>query len=421
MFDIAIIGGGASGLICASALAELCREDPSIAARVCIYEASDKLGRSILRSGNGRCNFSNTHIDLTEYWNCDFVRRAFEHLNAISDEKFESNDDISARSDPVVSFFWNHGLLSREERDGRLYPYPNKSSSVLDVFKRAISELDIEYELESPISDIDEPKGGSKVVLHKKSGEIVRADRVVICFGAHEALYDPIGFLHSYNYVPMLGPIRTENAFIRQLDNIRVKCDVSLLSKSGEVRSEESGEILFRKYGVSGIAVFNLSRYLQEGDRLSIDFLPDIDLDTMGEFFKERMDALRHSKGSALTNGDLLNGVVLPMISESLLASVSMDPTDMFEEESLDVLISLLKDFELECLGIGDHDICQVSRGGIDVAEIDPRTMRSYRYPNVLVCGEAIDVDGPCGGYNLHFAFASGLIAARSLYDELGR
>lgn len=223
----------------------------------------------------------------------------------------------------------------------------------------------------------------------------------------------PNGFAYTAPQ-PVLGPIATDTGWVRRLDNIRVRCAASLVRKGDPVQGER-GELLFRKYGVSGIMMFNLSRMARPGDVISIDFLPDIPADQLPAFLDGRVAALTDALGTRPSAADLLRGMVLPPIAAVLLERAGLQAACPLAADGpgMSALADQLKAFTLEYRGIGDERNCQVHRGGFAVEGFDARTCESHAVPGLHVVGEALDVDGPCGGYNLHWAFASGILAGR--------
>ncbi len=205
----------------------------------------------------------------------------------------------------------------------------------------------------------------------------------------------------------MLGPLATDDRFTRPLDNIRVRCAVHLM-RDGAAIAEERGEVQFRKYGVSGIAVFNLSRLAQAADVLRIDLIPDAAVGIMAD----RLALLGCSLAKDPSNFELLQGMVLPLVADQVLKSAGLEGAHQATEQSAALLEEHLHGFDLRVKGIGDAELCQVSRGGFDPCSFDLSCMQSKEHPGLYVIGEALDVDGACGGFNLHWAFATGLLAA---------
>ncbi len=415
--SIAIIGGGASGLCAAIAAAERCRAD-GVAVRVVIYEKDDRVGRSILATGNGRCNFSNAQLNIDEFHHAEFVQQALDSLP-------ESPDGLDA----VHGLFHRLGLVWREEQDGRQYPLANKASAVLDVLRARIEALGVEVETDSELAAVEPPREDfPRYTLRMRSGVIKRADAVVVACGGRTVSALQVGDLKRTPPRPTLGPIAVSEKdalLTRELDNIRVRVSVSLCRKHGsaegateEMLATEKGELLFRKYGVSGICVFNLSRLAQQGDVLRVNFLDFLEEDAEA-YLVQRRSLLTGEYGEGLTYMDMLRGLLLPRVAEAVLKASFINPYNRFKPADAPRLASLLTGCPLEVEGIADATLCQVRRGGFRVADLDPRSLQSRTLHGLHVAGEAVDVDGPCGGYNLHWAWSSGMIAgdaaARSL------
>lgn len=504
MRTVAVVGGGASGLAAAVSAAERARSNGA-KVNVVVYEASDRVGRPILASGNGRCNFSNANIDASVYWNADFVREVLDNFercvgegcslaegvdgnftgesssgsyscignssridskatndraiysratndratdgrtvdSGIADDRaieheYDGPSEIVDRllccfPNGVVQFFSEHGLVWREESEGRLYPQANKASVVLDVLRSSAAALGVEERVGAEVCCIEPPRSeGKPFTLRMKNGEFQRADVVIAACGGKVAQGMLPDVLDYTEPVPVLGPIATNTEYVRQLDNIRVKGALEL-HRGNTLVSREVGEIMFRKYGVSGIAAFNLSRLMQVGDTLRVDFLPNVPAEDMVATLAQRADMLSCMHGkhivdkgekqsddpSVFTYADLLRGMLLPQVSHVLLASMGLDERDTYREAQIPQLAKTLKGFALEVRGIGDAKQCQVHRGGFSVDGFDNNSLESYSIPGLFVTGEALDVDAPCGGYNLHWAFATGILAGKRAADAL--
>lgn len=416
MKKLAIVGGGAAGLAAAVAAGERARE-LGVPLDVTVFERDDRVGRSILATGNGRCNFSNSQIRFYRYHNHEFVGEVIGRIAGVDDD------------DEVHAFFREHGLAWREEADGRQYPQANKASVVVDVLRASAAAAGAREACEQEIVAIDPPKAADKpFTLKMKDGVLERADAVVVaCGGRAMSALEVVG-LRAHGLRPVLGPLRCcdeDVKLTRELDNIRVRCDVSLMREhDGELAqvAAERGELMFRKYGVSGICVYDLSRLAEPGDELRINFLPDFDPfepKQVEAFLAERLEALGKHFGGGLTYEDMLRGLLLPRVYEALMKRSGVALDAPFERRGIPALGAMLTKFGLKVADVGDPDQCQVRRGGFDVSDFDPRTMEATSIPGLYAAGEALDVDGPCGGYNLHWAWASGLKAGESAVDWL--
>ncbi len=426
MARLAIIGGGASGLIAACVAAELSHAYARDRSKdspldIVIYEATDKIGRPILRSGNGRCNLTNSAIDASIYRNSQFVSQALAAASSLRVPLHLDDPAFQYPQNIIACYFEQHGVALREEAQGRIYPLTNKASTVLDALKSVIARFDVRVELDSQIVSIDEPTSGAgPITLRGADGEFIRVDQVIDATGGTQSKGVLLPFVDHIERMPTLGPIATDNKLIKRLDNIRVRGEVSLASKDGTIKVKERGEVMFRKYGLSGIAVFNISRFMERGDVVMLDFLPQIPRGDIGEYLRVRSRRLESCTFGRPTNFDMLNALVLPDIADVLLKYAHLDggapfsPVDSGAERMADAL----KSFTLECKGIGDAALCQIARGGYSMQEISAATMSAKCFPRIHITGENLDVDAPCGGYNLHWAFATGMLAAYSVFMQ---
>lgn len=446
MGRLAIIGGGAAGLAAAIAAARELRGDGTASgdagtrdavggvSDVVVYEADDRVGRSILATGNGRCNFSNAHIDAGVYRNAAFVGEALGALAAewdvcrSADRKFgsigeigESGGDTIDALDPAHAFFADLGLVWREEGEGRLYPLANKATSVLDVLRTAAADFGVTEACERRAVRLDVPeRPDERFHIRFADGTVEHADAVVLATGgrtARELLPESIAVSATR---PVLGPLRTATDVVKYLNNIRVRGAVSLAGPDGRVKAREAGEVLFRDYGVSGIAVFNLSRFAEAGDRLLIDLLPQVHEDGCAGFLHARRKRFA-ADSRPFSREAFLRGMLLPAVARAVLREAGLAPEAPLAKRDVPILAAALKAFPLEVRDIGDERQCQVRRGGADVAAFDPHTLEARTVPGLHVVGEALDVDAPCGGYNLHWAWASGILAGRHAAEALAK
>lgn len=400
MGRLAIIGGGAAGLAAAVTAARELRM-LGVPGDVAVYEADERVGRSILATGNGRCNFSNARIDAGAYRNAAFVGSALGAL--------------TAGSDPVHAFFEDLGLVWREEGEGRLYPLANKATSVLDVLRAAAADFGVREACGRRAVRLDVPdRPGGRFNIRFADGTVGHADAVVLATGGRtvrELLPEGIGFAAAR---PVLGPLRTATDVVRHLNNLRVRCAVTLAGPDGAPKAREAGELLFRDYGVSGIAVFNLSRFARPGDALLLDLLPQFDARACEQNLRNRRARL-----GAPTGEGLLVGMFVSQVARAVLKQAGLRPDAPFADGDAPALARTLKGFALAVRGVGDARQCQVTRGGFAVAAFDARTLEARELPGLFAAGEALDVDAPCGGYNLHWAWASGMLAGRAAAERL--
>lgn len=380
--SIAIIGGGASGL---AAAIEAARRG----AHVVVYEAAERVGNSIKVSGDGRCNIANAATQPEIYRNTEFVAHAFEKCSPTG----------------ALAFLESCGLLLREEAQGRLYPQANKSTSVIDALRLAAERAGVQETCGKRATRIRPEAGGGWRIAFDGAPDAVCDYAVITCGGTL-----PAGLLPSnvpvLPFTPVLGPLRTDSDPLKGLDRIRVRCALT----SGSVR--EAGEVTFRTYGMSGIVAFDMSRFVQPGATLTLDFVPQWGEGPSIERLLGRLGAL-----APRTWADFCVGMLLPLVAQAVLRAAGLDSQARPHPDDLPMLETALRAFPLTVRGIGDERLCQVRRGGIAVQSVDPVRMSIKDAPGLFATGEALDVDGPCGGYNLHWAWISGIIAGRAAAD----
>ncbi len=389
--SVLIIGGGASGLSAAIAAARL-------GVAVTVLEAGPRVGRKILASGNGRCNLTNLSVSPGAFNRPQFVEAV---LGAYPCEV-------------VRSFFSDIGLLTRADDEGRVYPVTNFAGSVLDTLRLECAHLGVEVRCGFDVARISADPGLNRFVATAATGETARAHAVVVATGGGGSLLAGAGH-GMVETVPVLGPIRTNTEPIRGLSGVRVRCAATLLvgcdgdDAGGDAVATERGELLFREYGVSGIMIFDLSRYLKPRSVISIDFFPEIASEELQVMIERRCRALEWRDADTLFAGMLHDRVARAILSA---AGVSLDtPVRRLPQARL---ARLLKDFRLNVTGMGDVSQAQVTRGGASVDEFDPSTMASAHVEGLFAAGEVLDIDGRSGGFNLHWAWASGIVAGEA-------
>jgi hypothetical protein len=385
--SVLIIGGGAAGLSAAITSARL-------GAAVTVLERDVRVGRKILASGNGRCNLTNLSISPQAYNHPDFVAPV---LGTYSCEA-------------IRSFFGTMGLLTSADDEGRVYPTTNVAGSVLDVLRLECAHLGVEVRCGFEAVRVSVEPGSGDFEVSSREGEVVRAGTVVVASGGGSFL---AGLGHGLvEGAPVLGPIRTDTEPIRGLSGVRIRCAATLLvgvgddNTGGEEVATERGELLFRDYGVSGIMVFDLSRYIEAGCLISIDLFPDIAPPELETMVAQRCAALDWR-----TAETFFAGMLHDRVARAVLRAAGIGLDTRVEKLPQARLAALLKDFRLRVLGMADPKQAQVTRGGAPVVEFDPHTMASRRVDGLFAAGEVLDVDGRSGGFNLHWAWASGIVA----------
>ena len=364
--DVCVVGGGAAGLVAAIVAARK-------GVRVVVLERDLTCGQTILATGNGRCNFANKQLDPTLYNEADFV------LSTCGDEWLED----------VLTFFASCGLAWEEEAEGRLYPLSRQAASVRNVLLLCAKQSGAVLAPAREVTKIAKKGQGFAVTMREQwengQEQCIHAATVVFASGGNQtSLNKELGIALNAQK-PVLCPIACTHPLLRQLDGRRVRATATLCRNNANI-AVERGEVLFRTYGLSGIAIFNLSRFAQTRDVIRLDLLP-----TIGT-----KDALALCVAG-------LDGLFDPIVSQVLLDAV------ITPERA----IALAKSFELTVDGLANTDHAQIRRGGFATNQFDAATLEARQLPGFFACGEAVDVDGPCGGYNLAWAWKSGSVAGQ--------
>ena len=401
METVIILGAGASGMVAALTAAE------SNNRRVLLLERQQRVGRKLLATGNGRCNLTNTGASPARYHGAeaDFVRPA---LAAFPPEA-------------TLEFFRELGLVTVTEPGGRVYPLSDSANSVVDVLRFALDAAGVELRSSCPARAVRREKSGGFSVV--TDAETLRADRLIVaCGGAAGAKLGGVG--DGYELLAMLGhkrtalypslaPILTEPEYPRALKGVRADCRLRL-TVGGETLAETSGELQFTETGVSGPAAFELSRAASVGGKgltLTADFFRDVPADAVPALLRAR-----RSRFPALNASEALTGMLHNRLGRMLVKYAGIDanaPLSSLSDGDLRRLAQSCRDFRLAVRGVAGFDAAQVTAGGVRTSGFNPETLESWFVPGLFACGEVLDVDGDCGGFNLQWAWASGRLAGR--------
>ena len=400
MQTVIIIGAGASGMMAALTAAE----NPNN--RVILLERQQRAGRKLLATGNGRCNLTNTGAAIENYHGEDrgFAAPALEAFPPRA----------------VLDFFRALGLLTAEEYGGRVYPLSDSANSVLDVLRFHLEAKGVALRAAEPVREIRRDKQGFTVVTDT---ERLHADKLIVACGgaAGEKLggvrdgYELLGALgHRRTALyPSLVQLLTASEYPRALKGVRADCALRLLAGETLI-AESAGELQFTETGVSGPAVFDLSRAAATGGKglvLAADFLREHTADALAALLKRRRETL-----PALPAGDVLTGVVHNRLGRMLVKYAGLNagiPLRELDDRALGTLADACRDFRLPVQGTEGFDKAQVTAGGVKTSGFNPETLESWFVPGLFACGEVLDIDGDCGGYNLQWAWASGRLAGR--------
>ena len=393
---LGIIGGGASGMAAALAAAE------DTTTEVILLERQARVGKKLSATGNGRCNLTNLHAMEGGYHGEDpaFMGPAME----------------AHPVEETLAWFRSLGLYTVCEDSGRVYPYSDQAGSVVDVLRFALDRPNIQLKTGFEVEKVRKTPEG--FVLTGR-GETITVDRLIIACGGLAGTRLGGGmfgyrFLRGFGHHctrlrPTLVQIKTDWPGISALKGVRANCRATIL-KDGEVFAESRGEMQFTEMGFSGPVMFEISRDVcqEKGSWVCrLDFLPDMDGETLEQ-------ALLSRRSGNLTAGDLFAGILHSRLGKVLIKNADLTENQRVSDLSEGEIRSAAwwaKHFEAgltEPLGM---DAAQVTAGGILTDEFDPRTLESRLVPGLYACGEVLDIDGDCGGYNLQWAWSSGRLA----------
>ncbi len=417
-YDVLVVGGGASGLAAAITAARVGKS-------VCVVERDVACGLKLLATGNGRCNLSNESIDIRRY-----NRPAF--VESIMGPQPEQD---------LESFFSSLGIMTIRE-EGRLYPRSLRAESVRDALLNVCDRLGITLICGANVASahkasegwtlqIDRPARALKAKKHDdrkselrslrkaladtpRTSDTLQARAVVIATGGNPTGIADVFSLPLTPLRPVLCPVSAsvvgDRTALETLDGLRVRAHLTL-TRNHEELWREDGEVLFRTFGISGVAVFNLSRRIQHGDTILLDVFPDLSKDELFDMLNRRVELLG---GFSPRDPRWLDGMLAPQLSRVVCTAF-----EQCHPGSNDVihLVSILKHFKLLVEGTAEERSAQVTRGGVSVESISTPSLRARSAVDapLYVCGEALDIDADCGGFNLAWAWISGIRAASSL------
>ena len=391
---IAVIGGGASGILAAIAA----KNENN---RVTVYEKEKRIGRKILATGNGRCNMTNINADINNYHGRDvsFMRGVINRFWV----------------EETLQLFSQMGILWKEEERGKVYPYSDTASSVLDILRHKLEVIGVNCRCEFAVKAINKQRNG--FVIMSSSGEKCYADRVIVATGGKAGAslgsdgsgYNLLkGLGHSITDLkPSLVQIKTETDFVKKLKGIKVNASVTLGNKT------ETGEVLFADYGISGPPVFSLSSYIGDNKFIYLDIMPEYSLDEIIAMLKDRCAYLYNT-----TREEYFTGMLNKRVGQAVLKYIGIEKlsrkTSSLTDCEIKKISETIKGLKLKITGTASWNNAQVTKGGAVVSEFNPTTMESKSVKGLYACGEVLDIDGDCGGYNLQWAWSSGYIAGVS-------
>lgn len=396
---IGIIGAGASGMAAAIHAAQ--KEETE----VLLLERQARVGRKLQATGNGRCNLSNLHALEGGYHGEEPDFSAFA-LNAFPPEK-------------TRGWFRSLGLLTVAEPSGRVYPFSDQANSVVDVLRFALDRPNIRLAAGAEVTRVK--RFGERFRLETAEETFVCDKLIVACgglagtkLGGGMSGYQILRSLghHSTKLRPTLVQLKTDWPAVSALKGVRAECRGEIL-RNGQLWAKSAGEIQFTEYGLSGPMIFEMSRDVcrEKGNwECVLDLLPVLSQEELQGVLKAR-------RATNLPNGEILTGILHNRLGRVLVQSCGLPLLGRAAELTdgeIQELAEKVKGFSVHLTEPMGMDSAQVTAGGIVTGEFDPTTMESKLVPGLYACGEVLDVDGDCGGYNLQWAWSSGALAGNS-------
>ncbi len=399
--EIAVIGGGASGLMAAITAKKSGKE-------VVILERKDRILKKVLITGNGRCNITNVNANISNYFG----------------KNISSVENILNRFTPqdTMDFFNGLGIVCNEENRGKVYPLSGQASSVVDALRFEAEKLGIKIETEFYVRKIE--KDGFKFKIYSEDRKKIEAGRVILAAGGQS--YPELGsngsgfelakeLGHSVTKLsPSIVQLKTEKNQVKGLQGIKTDVAVTAYGDNKKICTYD-GELLFTDYGISGNVVFNISFVipLYKNVEFEIDFMEKFDYNELYEMLKERKKIMSH-----LTMENYFNGMINKKLGQFLSKVSGIEklskPVKDLSDSDIRKLCTVLKKYRVKILETTGFKNAQVTAGGVSLDEVNTETLESKIVKGLYFSGEVLDVYGECGGFNLQWAWASGYIAGEN-------
>lgn len=414
MKEIVIIGGGPSGIMAALTIAEKTKEQ----VKITIVERLEKIGKKILATGNGKCNYTNMNLTTKKYNNPRFVSPTFKLMTPAN----------------LIKYFDSIGMMSKELNEGRVYPFTENATTVLDILRFNLNKYNIEIKSNFEVDKVVLDKTKKYQIFNKNQRNyFITADYVVFaCGGCSAPILGSNGsgyaLLKPYKIkttplTPGLVGIKSDVQTLKALDGVRFKCNVGIFEKKTKYKVfSEDGEVQFKTDGISGICVMQASSFIARNPGnyyIGLDLIPRISKDDVIKMLNERRNMF-----ASLEVGSYLIGMLPKQLGLAVLKKANCSLSGYIKELSstnIKKIATSIKEFNLDIKGVYDFKNSQVTVGGIATDEISSETLKLKKMNNAYICGEMIDIDGECGGYNLTWAFASGYNVGLNIVKELGK
>lgn len=403
--DVIVVGGGAAGMMAAISARRL-------GANVTILEKNPRIGKKILATGNGRCNFTNINADVMYYHgnNPKFIYSALSNFTV----------------DDTIRFFEKLGIAHKVEDFGKVFPMSDQASSILDVFLYELNELEVNTVCNANVKDIT--RKNDKFLIELEDGKVYKGDRIVITTGG-KAMPSSGSDGNGYNLAAKLGhtmidifpalvQLKLEGSFFKRIDGVKFVGTAEIIHNNKSV-AQDRGDILFTNYGVSGPPILQISRkageLLNAGQEahLKITIMDRMSEEDLRVFIKKRFQ-ISSKKPLDFSLVGLINKRLIPVVLLEAGINDVKRPVANLSAKEQESIIDILADWRFKIRGTRSWPSAQVTAGGIDTKEINQDTMESKLVKGLYFAGEIIDIDGQCGGFNLQWAWSSGFIAGQS-------
>lgn len=408
--DVIIIGGGASGVFSAISCKDLGLD-------VAILEGSDRICKKVLTTGNGRCNITN-----------EFISYPFSNYHSDNNEFFKDTlKDFSV--DDTVTFFSMLGLPLVTLDGGKMYPMSLQATSVVDLFRFAIEDRSIPLYTNHKVSSIKKVKDTFNILI-KDNDEVFSCNKLIIATGGKSATNtgsDGSGYALSKSLghsiitpLPAIVQLKLDYKHLKALSGVKFNGYAEIFV-NGKSKRKEFGEILFTDYGISGPPILQISRvaskYLssKENVEIKIDMLPDLSLNDLNSFLDNHLGMFSYRSLADCFVGIINKKLISVILKECGVTSIHKPAYELTWDERKK-LIDILKCWTFKVTDTNSFNNAQVTCGGINTFEVDPLTLQSNLIKNLYFCGEILDVDGDCGGFNLQWAWSSASKVAKSCY-----
>lgn len=371
---------------------------------VILIEKNDRVGKKLLATGNGRCNYTNLNLSEYNYSSPSFVKKTIDEF---------SNEDL-------INYFSLLGLESTTDGN-RVYPITLKANSVLNILMYWLDKKGIDIRSNTEVKEIKKNKNGFDVIT---SHDKIEADIVIVAFGAKSMpasgsdgksfeILKKLG-LKITELKPALTQVKLESKYLKHLSGTKVLGKAKLFKKNKEI-DERNGEILFTNYGISGPPILDLSVNISEDNFIEVPLINNVDENTVDKLYS------RYYMLEDFSLEEYLMGIVDKNFIHYIIDYLNLDKNtamNMISMADFQKIIEILLKSKFKVIGTTGFKNSQVTRGGVDLSEVNNWDYSSKKFKNLYIIGEALNIDGDCGGYNLHFAFASGYRLGKMLSEN---